>query len=65
MKLIYFVAPYNLLNPKTKTSYPMTVEAILDNKLGHSVTVGIESSFGHRLQTMRLMTISKTPDGKK
>ncbi|XP_064647589.1 mediator of RNA polymerase II transcription subunit 1-like isoform X2 [Lineus longissimus] len=64
MKLIYFVAPYNLLNPKTKTSYPMTVEAILDNKLGHSVTVGIESSFGHRLQTMRLMTISKTADGK-
>ena len=31
MKLIYFVGPYDLLDPKEKRLIPMTVEGILTN----------------------------------
>ncbi|XP_074658998.1 uncharacterized protein LOC141911833 isoform X2 [Tubulanus polymorphus] len=64
MKLIYFVAPYDLLNPVTKSAYSLTVEAITDNNLGHSATVELESATPNRLQTKPLMTVSKGHDGK-
>ncbi len=64
MKLIYYVAPYDLLNKKHKTVHDMTIEQITENELGHSLTVAIESSTPHKLQTIPLINI-KTTDGKR
>ena len=64
MKLIYYVAPYDLLNKRRKAVHDMTIEEITQNELGHSVTVAIESSVPHKLQTIPLMNI-KTQDGKR
>ncbi|KAK3603593.1 hypothetical protein CHS0354_017310 [Potamilus streckersoni] len=65
MKLIYFVSPYDLLNKKARSSYPMTVEAITENGLGHCVTVSLEPAASNRLQTMPLMSIKSVgQDGK-
>lgn len=38
---------------------------VIEKGLGHSVTVCIESSTSHKLQTTSLITISKTPEGKR
>ncbi|XP_014789489.2 mediator of RNA polymerase II transcription subunit 1 [Octopus bimaculoides] len=64
MKLIYFVSPYDLLDRKTKIKHPLTIDAITEYQLGHSVTVSIEHSSLNRLQTMPLMTVVKNQDGK-
>ncbi|XP_005088993.1 mediator of RNA polymerase II transcription subunit 1 [Aplysia californica] len=68
MKLIYFVSPYDLLDKKSLTAHPLTVEAITENFLGQSVTVCIEpvpeSAPLNKLQTMPLMNVSITQDGK-
>ncbi|XP_067138483.1 mediator of RNA polymerase II transcription subunit 1-like [Centruroides vittatus] len=64
MKLTYFISPYDLLDVETKSSIPLTVDAVLERHLGHSVTVCIESSTAHKLQTMSLLSVSKTPEGK-
>ncbi|XP_045168885.2 mediator of RNA polymerase II transcription subunit 1-like [Mercenaria mercenaria] len=65
MKLIYFVSPYDLLCKKSISSYPMTVEAITENGLGHSVTVSLEPCpHVNKLQTIPLMTVRQNQDGK-
>lgn len=64
MKLIYFVSPYDLLDRKTKFKHPLTVEAITEHQLGHSVTISIEHSSLNRLQTMPLMSVIKSQEGK-
>ncbi|KAK7009139.1 mediator of RNA polymerase II transcription subunit 1 [Biomphalaria glabrata] len=68
MKLIYFVSPYDLLDKKSLTAHPLTVEAITENFLGQSVTVCLEpvpdSASPNKLQTMPLMNVSKTQEGK-
>ncbi|CAG5122347.1 unnamed protein product [Candidula unifasciata] len=68
MKLIYFVSPYDLLDKKSLAAHPLTVEAITENLLGQSVNVCIEpvpeSAPANKLQTMPLMNVSKTQDGK-
>lgn len=64
MKLTYFISPYDLLDVENKSSIPLTVDAVLERHLGHSVTVCIESSTAHKLQTMSLLSVSKTPEGK-
>ena len=64
MKLIYYVAPYDLLNKRRKAAHDMTIEEITDNELGHSATVAIESSTPRKLQTIPLNHI-KTQDGKR
>ncbi|ELT99582.1 hypothetical protein CAPTEDRAFT_224076 [Capitella teleta] len=64
MRMVYFVGPYDLLNESTASSCPMTVEGIVDNNIGCSVTVGVESSELHKLQTMPLMSINHSPEGK-
>ena len=65
MKLIYYVAPYDLLNKRRKAAHDMTIKEITDNELGHSVTVAIESSTPHKLQTIPLNHHIKTQDGKR
>ncbi|XP_064614002.1 mediator of RNA polymerase II transcription subunit 1-like [Liolophura sinensis] len=64
MKLIYFVSPYDLLNKTTKAAHPMTVEAIMEHELGHSVTVCLDSFSNTKLQTMPLMTVNTLQEGK-
>ncbi|BFY96976.1 hypothetical protein BsWGS_00015 [Bradybaena similaris] len=68
MKLIYFVSPYDLLDKKSLAAHPLTVEAITENFLGQSVNVCIEavaeSAPANKLQTMPLMSVNKTQDGK-
>ncbi|KAH8038689.1 hypothetical protein HPB51_002833 [Rhipicephalus microplus] len=39
--------------------------AILEKGLGHSVSVCIESSGSHKLQTTSLISVTNTPEGKK
>ncbi|KAL4222592.1 Mediator of RNA polymerase II transcription subunit 1 [Mactra antiquata] len=65
MKLIYYVSPYDLLCKKTMSSHAMTVEAITENHLGHSVTVTLEpSSSVNKLQTIPLMSVRTNQDGR-
>lgn len=64
MKLIYFVSPYDLLDKKTLSAHPMTVEAITEHGLGRSVTVCLEPGPPSKLQTMPLLMVSKTADSK-
>ncbi|KAL8622395.1 hypothetical protein ACOMHN_041723 [Nucella lapillus] len=60
MKLIYFVSPYDLLDKKTMSAHPMTVEAITEHGLGRSVTVCLEPGPSNKLQVMPLLSVSKS-----
>ncbi|GIY48617.1 hypothetical protein CEXT_536511 [Caerostris extrusa] len=64
LKLTYFISPYDLLDPETKSSIPLTAETVIERGLGQSVTVCIESSTAHKLQTTSLITVTKTTDGR-
>ncbi|GFQ91407.1 mediator of RNA polymerase II transcription subunit 1 [Trichonephila clavata] len=64
LKLTYFISPYDLLDGETKTSIPLTAETVIEKDLGQSVTVCIESSTAHKLQTTSLITVTKTTDGR-
>ncbi|XP_046389679.1 mediator of RNA polymerase II transcription subunit 1-like [Ischnura elegans] len=64
LKLTYFVSPYDLLDMESKSSIPLTVENVISENLGHSVTVCIESSTSHKLQTAPLITVNRSPNGK-
>ncbi|XP_064455727.1 mediator of RNA polymerase II transcription subunit 1-like isoform X2 [Ornithodoros turicata] len=63
MKLTFFISPYDLLDLESRSSIPLTVDAILEKQLGHSVFVCIESSSAHKLQTVSLITVT-VQDGK-
>lgn len=64
MKLTYFISPYDLIDASTKTCIPLSIDTVMEKKLGHSVTVSIESSTAHKLQTTSLIIV-KNQDGKK
>ncbi|KAG8199086.1 hypothetical protein JTE90_016223 [Oedothorax gibbosus] len=64
LKLTYFISPYDLLDVETKSSIPLTSETVIEKGLGQSVTVCIESSTAHKLQTTSLITVTKTADGR-
>ncbi|KAG8239109.1 hypothetical protein J437_LFUL018367, partial [Ladona fulva] len=64
LKLTYFVSPYDLLDVESKSSIPLTVENVISEGLGHSVTVCIESSTSHKLQTAPLVSVNRSPSGK-
>nr|XP_042903353.1 mediator of RNA polymerase II transcription subunit 1 [Parasteatoda tepidariorum] len=64
LKLTYFISPYDLLDVETKASIPLTIETVIEKGLGQSVTVCIESSTAHKLQTTSLITVTKTADGR-
>lgn len=67
MKLTFFVPPYDLIDLKTGSTFPLNVETILSKRLGYSATVCIEAtssvSIQHRLQNESLFT-TKMVDGK-
>nr|XP_022912854.1 mediator of RNA polymerase II transcription subunit 1-like isoform X1 [Onthophagus taurus] len=64
MKLTYFVSPYDLINLDKFDVDPMTIETVTLKKLGYSVTVCMEGSAAHKLQTTTLITVNKNHNGK-
>lgn len=56
MKLTYFVSPYDVLGAKQ----PVTVDYLNQNQLGSSVTICLEGSAAHKLQTVPIVTLSKS-----
>lgn len=65
MKLTYFVSPYDLLDIKTKTAVSLTIDVVVEKKLGYSATVCIESAEKNcKLQNQSLITVSHVKEGK-
>ncbi|CAH1971867.1 unnamed protein product [Acanthoscelides obtectus] len=64
MKLTYFVSPYDLINVEKNDLDPINIETILSKGLGYSVTVCMEGSAAHKLQTTTLITINRSINGK-
>ncbi|EFA08558.1 mediator of RNA polymerase II transcription subunit 1 [Tribolium castaneum] len=64
MKLTYFVSPYDLLNVEKCDIEPITVDTIVSKALGYSVTVCMEGSATHKLQTTTLITVNRNINGK-
>lgn len=65
MQLTFFVSPYDLIDRKTKTALPLSIETVTSKRLGYSANVCIESSArNHKLQTTTLITVQKSNDGK-
>uniref|UniRef100_A0A1Y1L2C4 Mediator of RNA polymerase II transcription subunit 1 n=1 Tax=Photinus pyralis TaxID=7054 RepID=A0A1Y1L2C4_PHOPY len=64
MKLTYFVSPYDLLDTETAELKPITVESVISKNLGYSVTVCMEGSAAHKLQTTTLITVNRNFNGK-
>lgn len=65
MKLTYFVSPYDLLNIEKCDIEPITVDTIISKSLGYSVTVCMEGSATHKLQTTTLITVNRNINGKR
>ncbi|XP_044759004.1 mediator of RNA polymerase II transcription subunit 1 isoform X2 [Coccinella septempunctata] len=64
MKLTYFISPYDLINISKGELEPISAELISSKNLGYSVTVCMEGSAAHKLQTTTLITVSRTMNGK-
>lgn len=64
MKLTYFVSPYDLLNVEKKDLDPINIDTIINKNLGYSVTVCMEGSAAHKLQTTNLITVNRSINGK-
>ncbi|XP_046992764.1 mediator of RNA polymerase II transcription subunit 1-like [Schistocerca americana] len=64
MRLTYLVPPYELLDPEKHTMHPLTAEEVINKGLGFSVTVCVEGSATHKLQTAPLISINRSPGGK-
>ncbi|XP_060521486.1 mediator of RNA polymerase II transcription subunit 1 [Cylas formicarius] len=59
MKLTYFVSPYELIDVERGDLDPINIDAILSKGLGHGVTVCMEGSAAHKLQTTTLITVTR------
>ncbi|KAK7078708.1 Mediator of RNA polymerase II transcription subunit 1, partial [Halocaridina rubra] len=59
MRLVYFVSPYELLDVATGRSITLTTDTPSSRDLSHYVTVNIDSSTSHKLQTTTLMNIQQ------
>lgn len=66
LRLTYFLTPYDLVNEQTKEILPFNIDVIKERGVGLSATVGIEQSAGvHQLQTIPLMSITRSAEGKQ
>jgi mediator of RNA polymerase II transcription subunit 1 len=65
MKLTYLVPPYDLLDQQTNSSLPLSVEEVTSRNLGYSVMVCMEGSAAHKLQTTPLISVNRSPNGKR
>ncbi|KAJ8972690.1 hypothetical protein NQ317_001711 [Molorchus minor] len=64
MKLTYFVSPYDLINVEKNDLDAISIETIINKKLGYSVTVCMDGSAAHKLQTDSLITVNRNINGK-
>lgn len=65
MKLTYFVSPYDLIDEENRTYDTLNPDTIIKRKIGHSVTVCMEGSTGHKLPTSSIITVNRSPTGKR
>lgn len=65
MKLTYFVSPYDLIDEENRTYDVLNPDVIVKRKIGHSVTVCMEGSMGHKLPTSSIITVNRSPTGKR
>lgn len=65
MKLTYFVSPYDLIDQENRSCEILSSEAIINRKIGHSVTVCMEGSTAHKLPTSSIITVNRSPTGKR
>lgn len=65
VKMIYFNSPYELLDVEAQCSVSLTYETASSMDLAHFVSVNIEASSSHKLQTTSLVNIIKGNDGLK
>lgn len=65
MKLTYFVSPYDLIDLENRTYDTLNPDVIIKRKIGHSVTVCMEGSTGHKLPTSSIITVNRSPTGKR
>lgn len=63
MRLTYFVSPYDLIDTDLEDIEPISVDTILERRLGYSVTVYMEGSTAHKLQTSTLISV-RSHNGK-
>ena len=59
MRLVYFVSPYELLDVAAGRSVTLTTDTPSSCDLSHYVTVNIDASTSHKLQTTTLMNIQQ------
>ncbi|XP_014676465.1 PREDICTED: mediator of RNA polymerase II transcription subunit 1-like isoform X2 [Priapulus caudatus] len=64
LQLVYLVSPYELLDRDERTSITLSVENVIQRKIGATLRVNIEPSESHKLQSRPLMSVAKTQDGK-
>lgn len=65
MKLTYFVSPYDLIDEENRTYDTLNPDTIIKRKIGHYVTVCMEGSTGHKLPTSSIITVNRSPTGKR
>jgi len=65
MKLTYFVSPYDLIDEENRTYDNLNPDTIIKRKIGYSVTVCMEGSTGHKLPTSSIITVNRSPTGKR
>ena len=65
MKLTYFVSPYDLIDQENRTCDALNSEIVIKRKIGHSVTVCMEGSTAHKLPTSSIITVNRSPTGKR
>lgn len=65
MKLTYFVSPYDLIDLENLTYDALSSDIVIKRKIGHSVTVCIEGSTAHKLPTSSIITVNRSPTGKR
>lgn len=65
MKLTYFISPYDLLNVDKHELDAISIESVVAKGLGNWVTVCMESSTAHKLQTSTLITVNRNLNGKR
>lgn len=59
------MSPYDLIDVDKYDIDPISVEIITSKSLGYSVTVCMEGSAAHKLQTTTLITVNRNLNGKK
>lgn len=65
MKLTYFVSPYDLIDEENRTYDTLNLDTIIKRKIGYFVTVCMEGSTGHKLPTSSIITVNRSPTGKR